>query len=289
MKSLLSSSAPSFFSRVRTGADLHVHTTHSDGACSPTEVVIAAAAVGLAAVAITDHDTISGPAVARAEAERLGIELIAGVEWTAELDGREVHILGHFVRDDAPAVLATSSRLREARVARLAEIVGRLDSLGLRVDLDAIRRAFPRATLGRRHLAEWLVRTGQASSAREAFARWLGDGGPAEVPKPRLDWAEAIALTIAAGGVASLAHPRYDLKESTLRELAEAGLGGIEVGGPSIKPRLGRRWYAWADAIDLVPLAGSDFHGPGRPGRWVGAARTPDHDLERLRSRAATS
>lgn len=268
------------------GADLHVHTTHSDGVCSPCEVVNAAAGVGLAALAITDHDTVSALAVARPEASRLGVELIGGVEWTAELDGREVHILGHFVRDDDPGVVAASARLRAARADRLAAMADRLEALGLSVDLEALRRAFPRATLGRRHLADWLTRTGQVVGEREAFERYLGDGGAAQVPKPRLAWTEAVALTAAAGGVSALAHPPFDLRESTLKALAVGGLGAIEVAGPGINPRLGARWRAWADALALVPLAGSDFHAPGRPGRWVGAVRTPAADLERLRLRA---
>src|SRR5262249_45569842 len=149
------------------GADLHVHTTHSDGVCSPCEVVVAASAVGLAALAITDHDTVSAVPVARPEAARLGIELVAGVEWTAALDGREVHILGYFVRDDGPAPRAAPARLRAARADRLAAMAGNLKRLGLWVDLDALRRAFPRATLGRRHLADWLARTRQVSGPRE--------------------------------------------------------------------------------------------------------------------------
>ncbi|MFO0954782.1 MAG: PHP domain-containing protein, partial [Isosphaeraceae bacterium] len=163
----------------RSGADLHVHTTHSDGFCSPCEVVVAAARANLAAVAVTDHDTVSGVAIARDEAARWGVELIAGVEWTAEFQGREVHILGHFLRDDDPAVTAASTRMRQARAERLRAMAARLAESGLSVDLDALARAFPRATLGRRHLAEWLTRTGQVSSGKEAFARYLGDHGPA--------------------------------------------------------------------------------------------------------------
>lgn len=270
------------------GADLHVHTTHSDGVCSPCEVVIAAAGVGLSAVAITDHDTVSAAAVARPEAARLGVELVAGVEWTAELDGREVHILGHFIRDDDPALAAVSARLRAARSDRLAGMAENLERLGLWVDLEALRRAFPRATLGRRHLADWLARTGQVSGVRDAFAKYLGDHGPAHVPKPRLDWSEAIALTAAAGGVAALAHPPFNLREATLKALADGGLTAVEVAGPGINPRLGRRWRDWAAALGLVPIAGSDFHAPGA-GRWVGATTTPAADFERLRARCPVS
>jgi len=273
--------------RPRAGADLHVHTTHSDGLCSPCEVVVAAARVNLAALAITDHDTVSAVAVARPEAARWGVELVPGVEWSAYHEGREVHILGHFLRDDDPDVVSACARLREGRAGRIAAMVDRLDALGARVDLGALRAAFPRATIGRRHLAEWLVRTGQVATHREAFARWLGDGGPATVPKPLLDWREAIGLTRAAGGVAGLAHPRYDLRLDALKALADGGLGAIEVAGPGINVRLGRRWKDWGESLGLVPVAGSDFHAADRPGRWVGAVRAPTGDLERLRRRAA--
>ena len=264
-------------------ADLHVHTTHSDGGCSPGEVVRAAANVGLSALAITDHDTLSAIAVARPEAARLGLELIPGVELTAVRDGREVHILGHFVGDDDPDLVAATSTLRLARAHRIASMVDRLEVLGLSVDLEALRRTFPRATLGRKHLSDWLVRTGQVAGHRDAFARYLGDEGPAHVEKPRLPWVDAITLIRGAGGVAGLAHPPYDLRSSTLREFVDAGLGSIEVGGPGIDARLGRRWRDWADELGLAPIAGTDFHSADRPGRWVGAVTTPEADLERLR------
>ncbi len=267
------------------GADLHVHTTHSDGTCAPGEVVRAAAEVGLCALAITDHDTISALDVARPEAERLGIELVGGIELTAELEGREVHILGHFVRDDEPTLRAVTDRMRQARSARLEAMAGQLRALGLRVELEAIRTLFPRATLGRRHLADWLVRSRQVGDRREAFARFLGDDGPAQVPKPRLDWREAIGLIRGAGGVAALAHPPYDLRWTRLEGLVEGGLTAIEVAGPGVTNRLGRRWRDWATQLDLVPIAGSDFHAPDRPGQWVGAVTTPPEVLERLRDR----
>ncbi|HEY2156525.1 MAG TPA: PHP domain-containing protein [Isosphaeraceae bacterium] len=264
-------------------ADLHVHTTHSDGACSPGEVVRAAASVGLAALAITDHDTLSAVAVARPEAERLGIELIAGIELTAEREDKEIHLLGHFVRDDDPALLSAVSNLRRRRAARIEVMADRLRGLGLLIDLAAIRDAYPRATIGRKHLADWLVRSGQCVSPRDAFARYLGDGGPIQVPKPRLAWREAIALIREAGGVAGLAHPPFDLRQSMLAELADGGLGSIEVAGPGIDRKCGLRWRGWADEIGLVPIAGSDFHASDRPGRWVGAIATSAEDLVRIR------
>jgi len=266
-------------------ADLHVHTTHSDGVCSPGEVVQAAANLRLGALAITDHDTLSAIAVAQPDADRLGVELVAGIELTAERDGREVHILGHVIRPDDPTLAKAVGAIRAARADRLRALVDRLGELGLRVDLEGLRRAFPRATLGRKHLADYLARTGQVADRRSAFDRWLGDDGPATVPKPRLPWAQAIALIRGAGGVAGLAHPPYDLQEATLRSYAEGGLGAVEVAGPGVDRRRGERWRGWAVAIGLVPIAGSDFHAADRPGRWLGSITTPAADLERLRAR----
>ncbi len=270
-------------SRSSTGADLHLHTTHSDGILSPCEVVTAAARVGLAAVAITDHDTVSAVAIARPEAERLGVELIAGVELTCDLEGREVHLLGHFIRDDDRCLLDAMRRLRASRDERLEAMAAKLMCQGLVVELEAVRRTFPRAVLGRRHLAEYLARTRQVASVNEAFARFLGNGRSACVPSPRLDVFTAIGLIRRAGGVAGLAHPPYNLRLACLQKLTDAGLRAIETAGPGISNRLGRRFRDWAHALDLAPTAGSDFHAPDRPGCWVGAITASLDELERLR------
>ncbi len=221
--------------RERSGADLHVHTTHSDGVCAPGEVVRAADTVGLAALAITDHDTLSALAPARIEAERLGIELIAGVELTCQHLDREVHLLAYFVRPEDPALLAAIDQLRARREGRIVAMAERLAGLGLSVDLAALRRDWPRAALGRPHLADWLVRTGQVGSVREAFVRFLHDGGPVHVVRPALPIAEALALTQNASGVAALAHPPYDSTLVQFQELAAWGLRGR--GGRSRNPR----------------------------------------------------
>jgi predicted metal-dependent phosphoesterase TrpH len=267
----------------RDHADLHVHTTHSDGTCSPCEVVIAAARVGLAGLAITDHDTISALAVARPEAARWGVELVTGVELTCQHDGREIHVLGYFFRDDDLALSSAMEWLRAGRVQRIEAMVNRLQALGLSIDLEALRRVYPRATLGRRHLADYLARTRQVSSIREVFARFLGDGCPACVDKPRLESDRAISLIHSAGGVAALAHPPHDLKASRLEVLVDQGLCAIEVDGPGFSTGKSRRLQAWADRFALISIAGSDFHVADRPGRWVGAVTTPANNLERLR------
>ena len=268
------------------GADLHVHSTHSDGVCTPGDLVRSAAEVGLDALAITDHDSLSGIAAARSEADRLGVDLIAGVELSAGDDGREVHVLGHFVDPADRSLLEATEALRVARRDRLESMAERLGALGLNVDPHALRRAFPRAALGRRHLADALVRSGQVASHRLVFARYLGDDGPAAVPKPLIPIERAIALIREAGGVAGLAHPPYHLSLERLDAYRDAGLEALEVRGPGVDNRRSARWRSIADRFGLVPIAGSDFHEPGRAGRWVGAIRTPPSDLERLRALA---
>jgi 3',5'-nucleoside bisphosphate phosphatase len=269
--------------RSRNRADLHVHTTHSDGVCSPCEVVVAAARVGLAALAITDHDTVSALAVARPEAARWGVELVSGVELTSQQFDREIHVLGYFIRDDDQALCDAIASLRSNRARRFETMVERLQTLGLMIDLNAVRRVFPRATLGRRHLADYLARTRQVTSTREVFAKFLGDGCPACVDKLRLDSDQAIALIQRAGGVAALAHPPHDLRRSQLEALVGQGLRAIEVDGPGFSNGKSQRLSKLAAQFGLVGIAGSDFHAADRPGRWVGAITTSLENLQQLR------
>jgi predicted metal-dependent phosphoesterase TrpH len=269
------------------GADLHVHTTHSDGVYSPCEVVRAAAQAGLQAVAITDHDTVSAVPVARQEADRVGIELIAGIELTADRDGRELHLLGYFLTVEHPALLETTQLLRHQRDDRILAMIDTLRLLGLSVELEEVRAVWPRAVLGRKHLAEWLVRSKQVPSVREVFTRFLGDTSPAFHPSPRLPWTDAIACIAGAGGVSALAHPARGATDAFLSEMAEAGLSAIEVSWPGQGANRVRQARARADRLGLIPLAGSDFHAPDHSKRSIGCRVTTPEDTQRLRERAA--
>jgi 3',5'-nucleoside bisphosphate phosphatase len=151
-------------------ADLHVHTTCSDGVYGPGQIVELARRAGLAAVAITDHDTLAGVEPVR-QAAATHVEVVAGVEITAEHHGGELHLLGYFVRVDDQALLAALGRLHERRAERFCEMLDRLRGLGVELDRGAVGAPMPGATLGRRHLAELLVRAGKAANIREAFQR----------------------------------------------------------------------------------------------------------------------
>ncbi len=267
--------------RLAGRADLHLHTTHSDGAYSPAQVVELARRAGLAAVAVTDHDAVGGVAVARKAADGTGLEVIAGVEITAEYRGRELHLLGYFFRTDDGPLTAALEKVRQGRVERFQEMVERLRACGASLDLRGVPPPAAPEALGRRHLAEMLVRQGLAGSVREAFARWLHDGGRAAAPKLRLPVGEATTLVRGAGGVAAYAHPPYDCTVDALTELRDLGLGAVEVDYPAVKASRGRELRAWAARLGLAVSAGSDCHGPGK--HAVGACTVSTEELDLLR------
>jgi len=267
--------------RLAGRADLHLHTTHSDGSYSPAQIVELARRAGLAAVAVTDHDAVGGVAVARKAADGTGLEVIAGVEITAEYRGRELHLLGYFFRTDDGPLTAALEKVRRGRVERFQEMVERLRGCGASLDLRGVPPPAAPEALGRRHLAEMLVRQGLAGSVREAFARWLHDGGRAAAPKLRLPVGEATALVRGAGGVAAYAHPPYDCTVDALTELRDLGLGAVEVDYPAVKASRGRELRAWAAKLGLAVSAGSDCHGPGK--HAVGACTVTGQELVLLR------
>jgi predicted metal-dependent phosphoesterase TrpH len=268
-------------------ADLHVHTTHSDGEYTPAQVVDLAGRSGLAALALTDHDSLNGLSEARAAAQRFALEIISGVEITAEHQGREIHLLGYFIREDDPALTKALARLREHRLDRYWKIVEQLRHCGIHLDESAVRRQSEAGCLGRRHLAVLLVQTRQAGSIREAFARYLGEGGRAAVPKLRLPVAEAIALVRGAGGVAAWAHPTYDSVRDQLPALCDLGLGAIEVVSPNRRPAHARALRALAQEHGLAITGGSDYHGPAHARRALGCCSVSDEELAELRRRAS--
>src|SRR5262245_11862593 len=229
-------------------ADLHVHSTYSDGAYSPAQIVDLARRVGLAAVAVTDHDTLAGVA-ATGDAARGGLEVIPGVEIACAYAGREVHLLGYFVRlDDAP-LTAALERLRERRRGRFHEMVEGLRDRGVPVAADAVANLASSATLGRRNLAQLLHESGHVGSVREAFVRYLADDGPLNLPKERLPVAEAVRLVRAAGGVTSLAHPPPELSLTGLTELRDLGVQAVEAAYPSIRAAREQELRQWATTL----------------------------------------
>jgi predicted metal-dependent phosphoesterase TrpH len=261
-------------------ADLHLHTTHSDGEYTPAQVVDLARRSGLAAIAITDHDTMSGirSAVDAADGR---LEIIVGVEITAEREGREVHLLGYFVDKNDAELSAALHHLRDCRRERFRGMVQRLRDRGVSVDDEDVALAVAVPAPGRRTLAALLHSRGQVGSVREAFARWLADGRPAALPKARLPADKAIALVRGAGGVTSLAHPSTNLTLPELTKWREMGLQAVEAEYPTFRTARVKLLRRWAEQIDLAVTGGSDCHGP--VGATVGARGVARDELEALR------
>ncbi|MHB1423426.1 MAG: PHP domain-containing protein [Gemmataceae bacterium] len=264
--------------------DLHVHTTHSDGSYTPAQVVDLARRAGLAALAVTDHDTLGGVPAAREAAAGSGVEIVAGVEISAEYRQRELHLLGYFVALDHAGLNAVLEEIRRHRLERFRDMIARLRERGVFLDeAEQCVQGSPE-TLGRRHLAEMLVRARRVATVREAFARYLGDRGSVATPKKRLPVSEALALVREAGGVAAWAHPPYDCTREQLIELRALGLAAVEVEYPDFRRARTLELRDWARQLGLTATGGSDCHGPGR--RCVGSCTISAAEFAQLRHSA---
>ena len=274
---------------MRRFVDLHTHTTASDGSLVPQELLALADREGLAAVAITDHDTVDALAPARAAAPRYpDLVFVAGVELSAQPPSGTLHILGLDIREQTPSLAALAGGLRGGRSERNEQIVARLRALGIDIGMDDVRAAAGRTgdageseVLSRVHMAEALRRKGHVATAAEAFGRYLGKGCPAYVDRQRPTAAQAIAAIRQAEGLAALAHPvqlecdnRLQL-ERILRDLIHAGLNGIEVYHSNHTPAQTRLYLDLARRYDLTVTGGSDFHGPAKPDVRLGLPRVP--------------
>jgi predicted metal-dependent phosphoesterase TrpH len=266
-----------------------MHSTASDGTLSPAQLVEVAAAGALGLMALTDHDTVAGVLEAQEEATRQGIHLIPGVELSATGPSGEVHILGLGVVPTHPELLAHTSLALSSRARRMAQMVARLQELGLPVTMEAVEaEAGPeREALARPHLARAMVRAGLVGSVWEAFDRYLADDQVAFVSTAPIPAEEAIRLIRGAGGVAIWAHPSDEQLEEGLDLLLECGLEGIEVYRPRILPPRIRRLEALAQSRNLLVSGGSDWHGPegGEPlGSFFVEAERLAPLLERIRA-----
>lgn len=253
-------------------ADLHTHTTASDGSLTPTELVHAAAARGLSVLAVTDHDTTAGIREAAQAAQAVGIRLVPGVELSAEGPPGKCHLLGLGIDSENDGLKRTLAELSESRRTRNDRMAGRLRALGVPVTLEEVAAvAPPGANIGRPHFAELLVRRGIVGSLPEAFNRFLGDDAPAYVPKDVLSPAAAIALIQAAGGLAFLAHPglvrlaAHETPETRLSALQQRGLNGVEAYYSQHTPAQTERFLRIAEKLGLLVTGGSDFHGSPKP------------------------
>jgi len=246
--------------------DLHVHSSVSDGLLTPRELVRHAKAVGLKAMALTDHDTVAGVAEALEAGREVGLEVIAGVEISAEIEKGACHILGYFVSHTHRGLKRVLADARGGRDARNIRILQLLNKLGLRLTMDEMAARVQDGVLTRAHFATVMLEKGYVKTWDQAFERYLGAGKPAYVARTRVMPEEAIKVIHAAGGLAALAHPRQlgrSPKETDewLDKLAAAGLDGVETQSPDHTSNYARRYRAAAQRLGLVETGGTDWHG----------------------------
>lgn len=264
--------------------DLHSHSRASDGQYTAAELAGRVAEAGVAVWSLSDHDTVAGLAAAAAEAARLGVRLVPGIELSAFLDGREIHLLGHFVDPEHQALRRFEDELAAHRRRRMLDMLARLAALGVRLRVADVEKFGDGKTIGRPHVARAIVETGAVGSVKEAFDRYLGEGRPAYVQRFRLEMAEAVRLVRGAGGTVTVAHPGVSrLERGDLSRLAAAGVVGVETHHPDHNPSVREKYLRVADELGLVPTAGSDFHGEAvTPDRRLGQVTMEPEDLRRL-------
>ncbi len=269
--------------------DLHSHTTASDGQHTPSELVRLGSEAGVTHLAITDHDTIAGIREGTEAANAAGLTLIPGIELSAFMGDREIHILGHFIRPDHDELGQLSEALRTERRMRMERMIQKLNTLGVWIGMEQVLAVAGEAHLGRPHLARALVERGVCSSTKDAFDRFLANGRPGFVDRERITAERAISLVRQAGGVATVAHPAVSqVTADELRSLRDAGLSGLEVFHADQKPAMQAKYLAIANELHLVPTAGSDFHGEKvAPGRRLGTANMEPRHFAELQRRAS--
>jgi predicted metal-dependent phosphoesterase TrpH len=263
--------------------DLHIHSTASDGAWTPEQVVDGASAGGLDVIALTDHDTTAGVERAVRAASGTALQVVPGVELSSTSDGREIHILGYFIDPSAPALREHGARARELRRDRMERMISRLREEGVDVRLEAVVAAAGGSdtVLTRPHLARAMVVGGWVGSVPEAFDRYLADRHPAYVPTELQSPLEAVEVVVESGGIAVWAHPPLDLLDGLLAGLVDAGLRGIEVLRPRTSGSAEARLRAAARSAGLVISGGSDWHAPERQ-EPLGAFYVTEKDLRPL-------
>lgn len=264
-------------------ADLHIHTTASDGGLDGIEVARLAHSADLEIIAITDHDSVSA---FDSFSTAWPVEVVPGVELSAYHDEREVHILGYFVDPSDASLRATLGELQKKRRARAFSIIRKLAGENVAISPDEVFQAAQGCSISRLHVAEVLIENGHSSNLYEAFRDFLGPDGSAFVAKPHFTVREAIEMIRSAGGAAVLAHPRSNFSYDEISSFVESGLSGIETYYPTHSGEDTTRCRRIADELGIVPTGGSDFHGRRFANTAIGTQRVERQTVEQLYERA---
>lgn len=267
-----------------SGIDLHIHSNASDGTLAPQEILTRAGRLGLAAISITDHDTLAGCRQAMAMTTPPGLQFLTGIEISSQPPegfdlSDSLHILGYGIDPSDPNLIRTIGTLQEARQQRLPKMLDRLNRLGFNISEWEVRDAVGEGQPGRPHLACAMMKKGMVNTINEAFDRFIGNGRPAYVPKYRLPCRQTVSAICRAGGIAVLAHPgviklptKADL-ETLLRRLQDIGLGGVEAYYPQHSAEDTFHYRRLADKLGFLITGGTDFHGDITPGIQLGSGK----------------
>lgn len=271
--------------------DLHTHSTYSDGSATPGEIVAAAVGAGLSGIALTDHDNLDGIAECRAATIAAGIAFIPGTELSVQWRDRSMHMLVYFLEPGDGPLQSRMEELRRGRADRNSEIAQRLRSIGIDLTLEEVAATAGGTVVGRPHFAAVMIAKRYVATVGEAFDRYLANGRPCYVDRPRLAAIDAITLADDSGGIAVIAHPHTlgltaPEYAAAFEELVEAGLGGIEAYYGEYAPELRARIAEICSDLGIVATGGSDYHGSYKPHLQVGTGkgdlRVPDHAMTDL-------
>jgi 3',5'-nucleoside bisphosphate phosphatase len=266
-----------------TKGDFHLHSTASDGVHSPTWVMETAAARGVRILALTDHDTTDGLAEARMAADRLGLQLIPGLEMSTDLGKADVHLLGFGFNVESKPLQEFMRWQREGRLSRVRLIVDILREAGMSITVERVLEIAGDATVGRPHVARALVEGGHVKSVQEAFDFWLGNGKPADVNREKLEPIDAIKIIHDNGGVVFVAHAVFIGEDypDAIEQLARWGIDGVETYYKHYDAETVRLHEELTASLGLARSGGSDYHGLGNPDdREIGDIPFPDEHVE---------
>ncbi len=268
-------------------ADLHIHSTASDGAYTPSQVVRYAAKEGFSAISITDHDAVSGIDKALEEGRKTGLELIPGVELSTEYNSKEIHILGYLLDWHDEKLNRLIREFCDFRVKRMERMLSVLRGLGCRLDEEELMKNSEDGAIGRVHLAKAMVASGFVENIEEAFDKYLALGRPAYMKKAKLSPREACDLIKETGGIPVLAHPYLMKKDQWIPKFIDAGIEGLETYYPGMSSEESERYCRMARKEGLLITGGSDCHQSGSK-FLMGSVRLPYEHVEILKKFAQT-
>lgn len=250
--------------------DLHVHSTESDGTLTPVELIQIAKEKNLAAIALTDHDTVSGLPIARLTAKKLGLEFVPGIELSTDYNGTEVHILGYYIDDENPSFLHNLNHFRVNREERNRKMTEKLQNVGFSFTYEDLQTAYPTSVITRAHFAQYLTEHGMVRDRDTVFRKYLGNDCSCYVPREKITPFEAIDLIHSGGGLAYFAHPilchmNCDRLDAFVKTLKEHGLTGLEAVYSTYTSGDEKTIRRLAAKYDLLISGGSDFHGANKP------------------------